>query len=89
MILKINSYNGEVIETDYKSTTGSLTTGSTIYYINPDSNLNGILITDNTLINQLNTLEQIYSYNEQTNINQINNDLPFIITASALEKNSD
>lgn len=30
---KINSYNGETITTDYMSTTGSLTTGATVYYV--------------------------------------------------------
>ncbi len=41
-------------------------------------------ITDNTLVGQLNTLESAYSYNEQTNISQENDDLEFIISASAL-----
>lgn len=47
-----------------------------------------IEITDTTLITQLNILEQAISYNNQTNISQTNNDLPFIISASALLKNS-
>ena len=42
-------------------------------------------ITDSTLISQL---ENIYnwalSYKDQTNISQVNNDLPFVITASAV-----
>ena len=89
MILKINSYNGETISTSYKSTTGSLTTGATVYYINPNNNPEGIEITDTTLITQLNTLEQAMSYNNQTNISQENDNLPFIINATALMKNSD
>ncbi len=88
MILKINSYNGETISTSYKSTTGSLTTGATVYYINPNNNPDGIEITNTTLITQLNTLEQVVSYNGQTNISQENDNLPFIISASALLKNS-
>ena len=40
-------------------------------------------ITDTTLINQLNALEQAYSYNEQTNISQ-DGDLPFILDVTAL-----
>ena len=43
-------------------------------------------ITDTTLINQLNNIYKAQSYNEQTNINQTNNDLPFIINASALKE---
>ena len=89
IILKINSYNGETISTDYKSTTGSLTTGATVYYVNPNSNPDGIQITDATLITQLNALEQAMSYNDQTNTSQENDNLPFIINATALMKNSD
>ena len=88
IILKINNYNEETITTDYMSTTGSLTPGATVYYINPNSNPNGIEITDTILINQLNILEQVTSYNSQTNIWQINDNLPFIIAANALLKNS-
>ena len=44
-------------------------------------------ITDTTLINQLNAIEEnLKSYNDQTNILQTNDDLPFIINASALKK---
>ena len=41
-------------------------------------------ITDTTLISQLNALASARSYTGQTNISQINNDAPFIISASAL-----
>jgi len=47
-----------------------------------------IPITDITLITQLNALEQAMSYNNQTNISQENDNLPFILSASALLKNS-
>lgn len=43
-------------------------------------------ITNTTLINQLNAIKEATSYNGTTNILQTNNDLPFIITASALKK---
>ena len=43
-------------------------------------------ITNTTLINQLETLKGAMSYEGQTNISQVNNDLPFIISASALKK---
>lgn len=46
-------------------------------------------ITDTTLINQLNNLEKAISYENQTNISQENDNLPFIINATALIKNSD
>lgn len=42
-------------------------------------------ITYQPLINQLNELEKAMSKDGQTNISQVNNDLPFEITASALE----
>lgn len=41
-------------------------------------------ITDSTLIGQLDTIKK--SYNEQTNISQTNDDLPFILDVSALEE---
>lgn len=41
-------------------------------------------ITDTTLISQLEALKTATSYDNQTNISQINNDAPFIISASAL-----
>lgn len=46
------------------------------------------ITTDNypMLLEQLNNLKQIKSKNHQTNINQENNDLPFIITASAIKE---
>ena len=41
------------------------------------------------LIDQLNALEQAKSKENQTNISQINNDLPFIMTVSAFKLGSD
>jgi len=42
-------------------------------------------ITDTTLIEQLNNIENATSYDNQTNISQTNNDLGFIISVSALK----
>jgi hypothetical protein len=42
------------------------------------------LIEDNNLIEQLDNLENAMSYEGQTNISQVNNDKPFIISAKAL-----
>ena len=41
-------------------------------------------ITDTTLISQLEAIKK--SYDEQTNISQTNNDLPFVISASAIKE---
>lgn len=43
-------------------------------------------ITDSTLISQLNALASARSYDTQTNINQENNDLPFILDVTALKQ---
>lgn len=42
-------------------------------------------ITDSNLISQLDAIEYAMSYKEQTNISQENNDMPFVITASAFK----
>lgn len=55
------------------------------YYILKNSS--STLITNTTLINQLNNIKKAMSYNNQTNISQTNSNLPFIINASALKKN--
>ena len=44
-------------------------------------------ITYQPLINQLNSLEDAESYEGTTNINQVNNDLPFIINATVFNDN--
>lgn len=43
-------------------------------------------ITDTTLVNQLEAVWRANSYDNQTNVSQTNSSLPFIISASALEK---
>lgn len=83
LFTKINSYNGETITTTYISTTGGLDTGATVYYYNGGNN--PLEITDSTLISQLDNIEYAMSYKEQTNISQENNDMPFIIPASAFK----
>ena len=59
--------------------------GSYIYY--PLATPTTTEITDTTLISQLNALEQATSKENQTNISQVNNDLPFIISTSAFLNN--
>lgn len=63
-ILKINSYNGEIIETPYISTTGGLDLGATVYYVGE----NDLEITNTTLISQLENILESHSYEGQTNI---------------------
>ena len=46
-------------------------------------------ITDTTLIEQLNAIQNAVSYSGQTNITQENSDKPFMIDATALKKGSD
>jgi len=43
-------------------------------------------ITDTTLLSQLDSLEGANSYDNQTNVSQVNNDKPFILDLVALEK---
>lgn len=60
---------------------------TTLYYILATPTYTEI--TDSTLISQLEALKIATSYDTQTNIIQTNNDLPFIISASALMKGSE
>ena len=62
--IKIASYNGETITTDYISTTGGLDIGATVYYVGNED----YPITDTMLIKQLNQLYYAESYYGQTNI---------------------
>lgn len=79
---KIDSYNGETITTPYVSTTGGLDTGATIYYGLAAPTYIHISETDYpTLKGQLDNLyNNAESYDEQTNITQTNEDLPFNIS---------
>ena len=80
-ILKIASYNGETITTDYISTTGELSTGATVYYVGSED----YIITDTTLKGQLDNLLNIFSYDGTTYISSSNEIAP-IFEASALMK---
>ncbi len=85
-IQKINSYNGELIVTDYISSTGGLDTGATIYYLSNET----LNITDTSLINQLNALYYARSYDGETNISTSceEGNMPIKINASALKGNN-
>ena len=61
----------------------SATNGSYIFYALATPTYTKI--TDNTLIEQLNAVYRANSYKGQTNISQVNNDLPFELDATALE----
>lgn len=79
--------NDMVSNGDIYSYYGGSVSGKTITYDSAISGTNTILyqkatatdtqITDTTLINQLEAVYNAKSYNEQTNINQVNDDLPF------------
>lgn len=87
----INGYWQEIVISILKSrlntvdTTGFKTWLSThntiIYYVLATPT--NTEITDTTLLSQLNALEGANSYDNQTNVSQVNNDLPFIIAATA------
>lgn len=63
-ICKIDSYNSEEISTDYVSTTGELSSGATIYYINNTPNTEKI--TNDNIINQLNNINNIFTDSDST-----------------------
>ena len=77
--------------TDYTTSNGFKnwlsTHNTTVYYVLATPT--NTEITDQTLIAQLDNFEKAKSYDSQTNISQENNDLPFIINATALMGNSD
>jgi len=60
------------------------THNTTVYYVLATPTYTEI--TDNTLIGQLNALEGANSYDNQTNVSQVNNDLPFILDLTALKE---
>jgi hypothetical protein len=71
-ILKIASYNGETITTPYISTTGGLDIGATVYYVGSED----YIVTDPTLISDLNNLKNLYSYKGTTHISSSNEPSP-------------
>jgi hypothetical protein len=78
---KIESYNGETITTDFISTTGQKTTGATIYYGLSSPTYTKIT---GTLKDELEAVWRANSYNGTTNISQVNDDLPFNLSVTAL-----
>jgi len=72
-ILKINNYNGEIITTNYKSTTGQLSIGATIYYVS--DNPAAIEITDTNLISQLEMINNFNLYDGINIISTLSNNL--------------
>jgi hypothetical protein len=67
---------------DFKTFLGN--TNLILYYVLATPT--NIEVEYHSLINQLNLLEKAMSKDGQTNISQVNNDLPFIISASALKE---
>lgn len=63
------------------------THNTTVYYVLATPTTTEI--TDTELITQLNALEQANSQSGQTNISQVNSDLPFLLDVVALKLNSD
>ena len=58
------------------------THNTTVYYVLATPTITEI--TDTTLIEQLDNLENAYSYDTQTNITQTNDDMPFILDVEAI-----
>ena len=85
---KIDSYNGETITTSYKSTTGGLDEGATVYYGLSTPVYTHITSEDySTLKTELdNIYNNIESYPDKTYMTQTNDDLPFDIELSVLTK---
>lgn len=81
---KVNIKNIDITDDDLDGFKTWLSTHNTeLYY--PLATSTNTEITDTTLIGQLDNIEKLMSYNSQTNISQVNNDLPFVISASALK----
>lgn len=85
---KIDSYNDELIETEYKSSTKTLSPGATVYYGLDNPYYIHISLENFAIL--YNQLENIYnnakSYNNETNITQNNGNLSFLLDVSIVEK---
>ena len=81
--IRIKDTNYSSLET-YKTWLSS--NNVSVYYVLSSPYLS--LIEDTTLINQLDNIQNAMSYEGTTNIGQVNNDKPFIISAKALEQGS-
>jgi len=84
VVINFSSYGTTTLE-QFKTWLSS--NNVTLYFVRTSSI--AIEITYQPLIDQLNLLEKAMSKENQTNISQVNNDLPFIISASALKEWSD
>lgn len=82
--IKDEKNNPKYIVFKYGDTLKSIAKENKTIFYYPLSTSTQIEITDTTLITQLDNLEKAYSYDEQTNITQTNNDLPFIINVEAI-----
>ena len=77
---KIASYAGETISTDYISTTGSLTTGATVYYVITTPFTTEI--TNEALVEELDALLDLQMYQGINNITSSSVNLPAILELS-------
>ena len=78
----IYSYCGGTVSGTTITYSKALTVANYIYYVTTTPT---DIILNNTLQAELDNFEKAISYNTQTNISQENNDLPFIISASAFK----
>jgi len=76
--------NGDIVKTEQELKTWLSTHNTSVYYALANST--NTLIEDTTLIEQLEELKLATSYEGQTNINQTNNDKPFILDVEAIKK---
>lgn len=80
----IFSYCGGSVSSKTITYDSALSVANTIYYQKETPTYTKL--TDTTLINQLeNTYKNMLSYKGTTNISQVNNDLPFTLSVSAIE----
>ena len=73
IIGKIDTYAGETITTDYVSTSGTLTTGDTVYYVLDDPVVT--TIEDESLVNVLNLISSIIFETGTTSVTATNADV--------------
>lgn len=72
---KIDSYNGEEITNEYKSSTGELSIGATIYY---KSDMPVLLLCTEEQTKELEKIEKLYTYKNITNIYSIDEVSPIL-----------
>ena len=92
--ISYDSANGNIWFRINKTTIGTTQESANTYLSNNNMTIYAPItptnteITDNTLIGQLEAIRQATSYDTQTNVSQVNNDLPFIISAKAMKKDT-